>query len=127
MRSGKKSPFHVVFLDVGSFFGIMAHRLTLNVTENLMSRICNITFAMPHKGRRIHRSGLAKKKGGIGRHVTKTVNRTVFPNLQEKRIWVPELNGGKGGFIRMKLSCKALRTISKNGAYNTLKKAGILY
>ena len=92
-----------------------------------MSRICNITFAMPHKGRRIHRSGLAKKKGGIGRHVTKVVNRTVYPNLQEKRIWVPELNGGKGGYLRKKLSCKALRTISKNGAYNTLKKAGILY
>ena len=55
------------------------------------------------------------------------MNRTVYPNLQEKRIWVPELNGGKGGYIRMKLSCKALRTISKNGALNTLKKAGILY
>ena len=73
---------------------------------------------MPHKGRRIHRSGLAKKKGGIGRHVTKTVNRTVFPNLQEKRIWVPEL----GQFVKMKISAKALRTINKNGAYNTLKK-----
>ena len=82
-----------------------------------MSRICR-----PHKGRRIHRSGLAKKKGGIGRHVTKTVNRTVFPNLQEKRIWVPEL----GQFVKMKISAKALRTINKNGAYNTLKKVGLL-
>ena len=77
---------------------------------------------MPHKGRRIHRSGLAKKKGGIGRHVTKTVNRTVFPNLQEKRIWVPEL----GQFVKMKISAKALRTINTNGAYNTLKKVGLL-
>ena len=77
---------------------------------------------MPHKGRRIHRSGLAKKKGCIGRHVTKTVNRTVFPNLQEKRIWVPEL----GQFVKMKISAKALRTINKNGAYNTLKKVGLL-
>ena len=77
---------------------------------------------MPHKGRRIHRSGLAKKKGGIGRHVTKTVNRTVFPNLQEKRIWVPEL----GQLVKMKISAKALRTINKNGAYNTLKKVGLL-
>ena len=77
---------------------------------------------MPHKGRRIHRSGLAKKKGGIGRHVTKTVNRTVFPNLPEKRIWVPEL----GQFVKMKISAKALRTINKNGAYNTLKKVGLL-
>ena len=77
---------------------------------------------MPHKGRRLHSSGLAKKKGGIGRHVTKTVNRTVFPNLQEKRIWVPEL----GQFVKMKISAKALRTINKNGAYNTLKKVGLL-
>lgn len=87
-----------------------------------MSRICIIRGTMPHKGRHIHRSGLAKKKGGIGRHVTKTVNRTVFPNLQEKRIWVPEL----GQFVKMKISAKALRTINKNGAYNTLKKVGLL-
>ncbi len=87
-----------------------------------MSRICLIRGSQPRAGRRIHRSGLAKKKGGIGRHVTKTVNRIVYPNLQEKRIWVPEL----GGFVKMKLSCKALRTISKNGAYNTLKAAGLL-
>lgn len=87
-----------------------------------MSRICIIRGTMPHKGRRIHRSGLAKKKGGIGRHVTKTVNRTVFHNLQEKRIWVPEL----GQFVKMKISAKALRTINKNGAYNTLKKVGLL-
>ena len=87
-----------------------------------MSRICSIRGTMPNKGRRIHRSGLAKKKGGIGRHVTKTVNRTVFPNLQEKRIWVPEL----GQFVKMKISAKALRTINKNGAYNTLKKVGLL-
>ena len=87
-----------------------------------MSRICIIRGTMPHKGPRIPRSGLAKKKGGIGRHVTKTVNRTVFPNLQEKRIWVPEL----GQFVKMKISAKALRTINKNGAYNTLKKVGLL-
>lgn len=87
-----------------------------------MSRICIIRGTMHHKGRRIDRSGLAKKKGGIGRHVTKTVNRTVFPNLQEKRIWVPEL----GQFVKMKISAKALRTINKNGAYNTLKKVGLL-
>ena len=91
-----------------------------------MSRICDLTLATPHKGRRIHRSGLAKKKGGIGRHVTKTVNRVVYPNLQEKRIWVPELNNGKGGYLRLKLTCKALRSIPRNGALTTLRKAGII-
>ena len=87
-----------------------------------MSRICIIRGTMPHKGRRIHRSGLAKKKGGIGRHVTKTVNRTVCPNLQEKRIWVPELKR----FVKVKLTARALKTINKNGAYATLKKAGVI-
>jgi len=65
---------------------------------------------------------LAKKKGGIGRHVTKVVKRTVSPNLQTKRIWVPELDQ----FVRIKLSCRALKTINKNGAFVTLKKAGII-
>jgi len=65
---------------------------------------------------------LAKKKGGIGRHVTKVTKRKVSPNLQNKRIWVPEL----GKFIRLKISCRALKTINKNGAFVTLKKAGIV-
>jgi large subunit ribosomal protein L28 len=50
------------------------------------------------------------------------VKRTVSPNLQTKRIWVPEL----GTHLRMKLRCRALKTMNKNGAYATLKKAGLL-
>ncbi len=87
-----------------------------------MARICSIRGTRVRSGGKIHRSGLAKKKGGIGRHVTKVVKRTVSPNLQTKRIWVPEL----GTFVRLKLSCRALKTINKNGAFNTLKKAGLL-
>ena len=87
-----------------------------------MSRICSIRGSHVRSGGRIHRSGLAKKKGGIGRHVTKVVKRTVSPNLQVKRIWVPEI----GQYIRLKLSARALKTVNKNGAYATLKKAGIL-
>ena len=34
----------------------------------------------------------------------------------------PEL----GQFVKMKISAKALRTINKNGAYNTLNKVGLL-
>ena len=73
-------------------------------------------------GRKIHRSGRANKQGGIGRHVTKTVKRTVSPNLQTKRIFVPEL----GRYVKVKASCKAFKTINKNGAYATLKKAGLI-
>lgn len=87
-----------------------------------MSRVCSITQVKPLRGNRIHRRGLAKKKGGIGRHVTKVVKRTFFPNLRRKRIWVPELNR----FIRITLTAKALKTVTKNGAYATLKKAGLL-
>ncbi len=87
-----------------------------------MSRVCSIRGSKVRMGRRIHRSGLAKKKGGIGRHVTKTVKRSVSPNLQEKKVWVPELNRA----IKVKASCKAFKTINKNGAYVTLKKAGLI-
>jgi len=48
-----------------------------------MAKICEITGARVRRGGKIHRSGLAKKKGGIGRHVTKVVKRDV-PELKEK-------------------------------------------
>jgi len=87
-----------------------------------MSRICMITGARVSKGSVIHRRGMAKKKGGVGRHVTKTVKREFAPNLRIKRLWVPELDC----FVVVKLSARALKTCSKNGAYSTLKKAGLL-
>lgn len=87
-----------------------------------MSKVCSIRGSKVRVGRKIHRSGLAKKKGGIGRHVTKTVKRKVSPNLQTKRIFVPELDR----YVRIKLTAKAIKTINKNGAYATLKKAGII-
>ena len=87
-----------------------------------MSRICTITQAKPSKGSIIHRRGLAKKKGGIGQHVTKVVSRTFTPNLRVKRIWVPELKR----FVSVKLTARALKTVAKNGAFATLKKAGVV-
>ncbi len=87
-----------------------------------MSRVCQITGAKVSTGRRIHRSGRAKKKGGIGRHVTETVKRQFKPNLREKRVWVPEL----GKYVRVRVSARGLKTIDKNGAYKTLKEAGLL-
>jgi large subunit ribosomal protein L28 len=87
-----------------------------------MSRRCQITGVGPTKGRRIVRSGKAKKKGGIGMHVTKEVKRKFLPNLQTRRIWVPELNR----FQKVKLTARALKTLTKNGAYKTLKEAGLV-
>ncbi len=87
-----------------------------------MSRVCSITGTKPSTGHRINRSGKAKKKGGIGTHVTSNTKRTFVPNLQTKRIWVPELKK----HVRVKLSARALKTIDKNGAYTVLKEAGLV-
>jgi large subunit ribosomal protein L28 len=87
-----------------------------------MSKTCSITGAKPIKGSVIHRRGLAKKKGGIGQHVTKAVPRTFTPNLKKKRLWVSELNR----FVTVKLTARALKTVTKNGAYATLKSAGVI-
>ena len=43
-------------------------------------------------------------------------------NLQKKRVFVPELNKT----FTITVSTQGLRTIAKNGAYVTLKKAGII-
>ena len=83
---------------------------------------CSITDAHPTKGSTIHRRGLAKKKGGIGQHVTKVVTRTFTPNLKTKRIWVSELKK----FVTVKLTARALKTVTKNGAYATLRTAGVI-
>lgn len=87
-----------------------------------MSRVCDITGAKPLRGHKIHRRGLAKKKGGIGQHVTAMTPREFAPNLRTKRVWVPELKK----FVTVKLTARALKTLNKNGAYSTLKKAGIV-
>ncbi|MEA3206978.1 MAG: large subunit ribosomal protein [Chthoniobacter sp.] len=87
-----------------------------------LMKVCSITNAKPAKGSRIHRRGLAKKKGGIGQHVTKVVSRSFEPNLKNKRIWVSELKR----FVSVKLTARALKTVTKNGAYATLKVAGLI-
>lgn len=45
-----------------------------------------------------------------------------YPNLQKKKIFVPELKKT----FNLTLSTRAIKTINKNGAYATLKKAGII-
>ncbi len=88
----------------------------------VMSKVCSITGARVTRGSIIHRRGMAKKKGGVGRHVTKNVPRTFHPNLHERRIWVPELKK----FVRIRVTARGMKTLNKNGAYVTLKKAGLV-
>ena len=49
-------------------------------------------------------------------------NSRKFANLQKKKIFVPELDKT----FTLTLSTKAIKTIQKNGAYATLKKAGLI-
>ncbi|KKW12897.1 MAG: Uridine kinase [Parcubacteria group bacterium GW2011_GWA2_49_9] len=43
-------------------------------------------------------------------------------NLQKKRIYIPELKKS----VTLTLSTRAIKTINKNGAFATLKKAGLI-
>ncbi|MFA5933898.1 MAG: bL28 family ribosomal protein [Candidatus Paceibacterota bacterium] len=45
-----------------------------------------------------------------------------YPNLQKKKIYIPELKKS----ITLTISTEAIKTINKNGAFATLKKAGII-
>ena len=45
-----------------------------------------------------------------------------YPNLQKKKIYIPELKKS----MTLLLSAKAIKTIQKNGAFVTLKKAQLI-
>lgn len=45
-----------------------------------------------------------------------------YPNLQKKRIYVPELKKT----VVLTLSTEAIKTINKRGAYSVLKKARVI-
>ncbi len=51
---------------------------------------------------------------------TKTVQK---PNIQRKRIWVPE----EQTFVRVKLSARALRTVTRTGLYSFIRKNGLTF
>lgn len=51
-----------------------------------------------------------------------TGKKRKYPNLQKKRIFVPELNKT----VSIEVSARGLKTIKKNGAYATLKKSGLI-
>lgn len=56
--------------------------------------------------------------GNYVSHSNRKTRRRFLPNIQKKRVFVPEL----GDFVTLKVSTKALRTINKLGLYNYLKK-----
>jgi large subunit ribosomal protein L28 len=65
-----------------------------------MARICELTGKGPIKGSHIWRSGKAKKKGGIGTHVTAITKRRFMPNLQR----VKAVINGEVRYVRVAAS-----------------------
>jgi large subunit ribosomal protein L28 len=51
-----------------------------------------------------------------------TGKKRKYPNLQKKKVFVPELNKK----VIIEVSTRGLRTIKKNGVYKTLVKAGLV-
>ena len=68
-----------------------------------MSRKCELTGVGSIKGSHIWRSGKAKKKGGIGTHITAITKRRFLPNLQRVKVLVD-------GEVRyMRVSARAIK------------------
>jgi large subunit ribosomal protein L28 len=67
---------------------------------------------------------LTGKKPMVAMNVSHAHNRTKrrqLPNLQLKRLFVAELNR----FVRVRLSARALRTVSKKGLLPYLREKGM--
>lgn len=80
-----------------------------------MAKVCEITGKKTQVGGRYSNRTRATQFNPCGK-----VRRS--PNLQKKRIYVPEIDTT----VTVTVSTSALRTIAKNGAYKTLKKAGLI-
>jgi large subunit ribosomal protein L28 len=74
---------------------------------------------------------ITKKTSTVGGGYSNRVRATQFNptgkrrrqvNLIKSRIFVPELDK----YVTVKISAKGLKTVNKNGAYKTLKEAGLL-
>ncbi|OHA17318.1 MAG: hypothetical protein A3C79_03305 [Candidatus Taylorbacteria bacterium RIFCSPHIGHO2_02_FULL_45_28] len=80
-----------------------------------MAKICEITKVGSVVGGRYSNRTRATQFNPCGK-----VRR--YPNLQKKSIYVAELKKS----FQLNVSARGLRTIQKNGAYQTLKKAGVI-
>ena len=70
-----------------------------------MPRKCKLTGKGPLSGNHVS-------------HSKRRVKRVQKPNLQKKRIYVPEL----GRTVRLKLSTRAMRTLNKKGLMTYLQE-----
>lgn len=73
-----------------------------------MSRVCKISGKRPLVGNNVS-------------HAHNKTKRRQYPNLQNKRIYVEEL----GKFVRVRLSVRALKSVTRVGLLPYLKKQGL--
>ena len=71
-----------------------------------MARVCQVTGKRPQVGNNVS-------------HANNKTKRRFLPNLQKKRFFIPEENK----WVTLKLSTKAIKTISKYGITAVLKEA----
>jgi len=71
-----------------------------------MARICQITGKKAQSGNRVS-------------HANNKTKRKFNPNLQTKKFYIPE----EDAWVTLKVSTRAIKTITKNGIYAVLKKA----
>lgn len=73
-----------------------------------MSKVCKLTGKKPQYGNNVS-------------HAHNKTKRRWLPNIQKKRIWIPEENR----WVRIQLSTRALRTIEKKGLLKYLREEGL--
>ena len=73
-----------------------------------MSRICKVSGKKPLVGNNVS-------------HAHNKTKRRQMPNLQTKRLYVEEL----GKFVRVRLSTRALKSVTRVGLMPYLKKQGL--
>jgi large subunit ribosomal protein L28 len=71
-----------------------------------MARVCEITGKRPRVGNNVS-------------HANNKTKRRFYPNLQTKKFFVPET----GEWVTLKLTTKAIKTISKKGITAVMKEA----
>jgi large subunit ribosomal protein L28 len=67
--------------------------------------------------RRCELTGTTVMSGNNVSHAHNKTRRKFLPNLQKKRIWLPE----EKRFITVKATAKALKTLDKKGIYAMIK------
>ena len=72
-----------------------------------MTRVCQVTGKRPVSGNNVS-------------HANNKTKRRFLPNLQSRRFWVESENR----WVRMRVSCAALRTIDKKGIDVVLREMG---